>query len=377
MTRVLVVGGGMAGALAALAATRQGADVTQVWQAPGATALTYGALRVSSELGALDPEHPLARLDAHALGLPSLLDEACEALTSGLRAAGHPLEGSPRGGGLFADLHGRPRAGSLVPPAVARGELSSLRGRRVAVVGFDAVSEYDAESTATALSELAEINAFAVLAPSDGLPAGASLTDLAGRPAPELPRVGAEALALPPGLENLPEHAFELLSAAPSPHGWALHQALGSMLEAAGAARVRGRVHGFRGRRGRLEAGVVDGGELEADAFVLATGRFIGGGLRRARVATEPLLGLEVFFEGRPVSEDRRLAKRVDIDPGPAFLEGLRTDSDLRPLDAFGQVPYENLRAAGAVLGGWDEAGPEGMGVPILTGWLAGLWSAR
>src|SRR5579871_1129897 len=148
------------------------------------------------------------------------------------------------------------------------------------------------------------------------------------------------------------------------------------MVEAAGVRRVRTAVEGFRGGDGRLQAAVAGTGDLEADAFVLATGRFVGGGLRGGRRLTEPLLGLDVFLDGRPAGGDPRLPHRLALDSTPAFLSGLRTDPALRPLDAGGAVPYENLRAAGAVLGGWDEAAGEGMGVPLLTGWLAGRWSA-
>jgi len=377
VTSVLVVGGGMAGAMAAVGAARAGAQTTQVWRAPGATALTHGALSIAGALDELPPHHPLARLGADAVRLGGLIDEACEALQAGVRVAGFPLEGSWRRSGAYADLHGRPRQGSLVAAAVAPGELGALRARRVAVVGFEAVSEYDAGSTAGALSELSGIDAFAVNATFEGLPPGASLSDLQGRPAPALGRLRAQAVAFPPGLRDLPSNGFELLAAAPSPHGWALHQALERMVEAAGVRRVRGRVNGFEGEAGTLRAAVVGQEELVADAFVLATGRYIGGGLRRRRRADEPLLGLEVFFEGRPAAHDRRLPHLLELDAAPAFVEGLRTDEALRPVDAGGRVAYENLRAAGAVLGGWDEAGPEGMGVPILTGWLAGKWSAQ
>jgi glycerol-3-phosphate dehydrogenase subunit B len=367
----------MAGAMAAVAAARAGAETTQVWRAPGATALTHGALSIAGDLERLPPHHPLARLGADPVRLGSLLDEACEALQAGVRTAGFPLEGSWRRLGAYADLHGRPRQGALVAAAVAPGELSALRGRRVAVVGFDAVSEYDADSTAGALSELCGIDAFAVGGPLDGLPPGASLSDLQGRAAPALGRVRAQAVAFPPGLRELPANGFELLAAAPSPHGWALHRALERMVEAAGVRRIHGRVSGFEGEAGAIRAAVVGEDELAADAFVLATGRYIGGGLRRRRRAEEPLLGLEVFFEGHVAGRDRRLPHLLELDAGPAFLEGLRTDEALRPLDADNRVAYQNLRAAGAVVGGWDEAGPEGMGVPILTGWLAGQWSAR
>jgi glycerol-3-phosphate dehydrogenase subunit B len=56
---------------------------------------------------------------------------------------------------------------------------------------------------------------------------------------------------------------------------------------------------------------------------------------------------------------------------------GLMTDKQLRPLNEEGVVPYANLYAAGAVLGGYDYAGACGFGVPLLTGWLAGAWAAK
>lgn len=375
MARVLVIGAGLAGAAAALAAARGGAEVTQVWRAPGATALGHGVLAFAADLAGLPADHPLARLEVDPVRLGTHLDEAVGALQSGLAGAGLQLEGAWRRSGRYADLHGRSHAASLVPERVAPGELDNLRGRRVAVVGFDAVSEYDAESTAGALRELSGIDAFPVTAALDGIPPGGSLTDLAGRPAPGLTSVRAEAIAFPPGLSGLPERGFELLTAAPSPHGWALHEGLAGMLEAAGVRAIRGEVAGFRGGDGRLEAAVVGKEELPADAFVLATGRYIGGGLVGGRRQHEPLLGLEVFFGGRPATDDPRLAHLVYLDSSPAFEAGLRTDSSLRPIDRDGGAPYANLRAAGAVLGGWDPPAG-GSAVPVLTGWLAGAWSA-
>ena len=64
MTRVLVVGGGIAGYCAALAARRDGAEVTLVARAPGATALYAGGMEIVDDLDAIlrSPHHPLARL---------------------------------------------------------------------------------------------------------------------------------------------------------------------------------------------------------------------------------------------------------------------------------------------------------------------------
>jgi anaerobic glycerol-3-phosphate dehydrogenase len=85
-----------------------------------------------------------------------------------------------------------------------------------------------------------------------------------------------------------------------------------------------------------------------------------------------------VFFEGRPAQDGgTRLQHLEYVDPASAFRIGLGTDQRLHPLGGDGTAPYRNLFAAGAVLCGYDYAGPWGFGVPILTGWLAGRWAAR
>ena len=371
-----MIGGGLAGCVAAAAAARDGAEVTMAWRAPGATALYAGGMEIAGDLARLPAGHPLSRLGMDAMGIGSELDEACAALISWLNRAGLEMAGSARARGVYADLQGRPRPANLVPATVAPGELSALRGRRVAVIGIEGVSEYDAESTAQAMQELGGVDAFAHPVEVGDLPAGASLSDIHGRAAPELRGLRAEAAAFPPGLAGLPERGFELLSVTPSPHGLRLQRALEGALEAAGVSSVRAEVHGFQGGEGRLSSALAGDQELAADAFVLASGRFIGGGLVKRRRTHEPLLGLGVFWEGEAAAASRRLPRLEYLEPGPAFAAGLMTDEQLRPLGADGRVAYENLRAAGAVLGGWDEGGEMGFGVPLLTGWLAGRWSA-
>jgi anaerobic glycerol-3-phosphate dehydrogenase len=90
------------------------------------------------------------------------------------------------------------------------------------------------------------------------------------------------------------------------------------------------------------------------------------------------LLGLGVFYEGRPIgSVGARLQHLRYVDSAAELRAGIATDRRLRPLDAEGQVAFENLFAAGAVLGGYEYAGPYGFGVPILTGWLAGRYATK
>ena len=374
MTQVVVIGGGIAGYCAALGARRDGAEVSLVARAPGATALYAGAMEIVGDLNTVlekEPHHPFTRLGLDPVRLSTELDTAVQALLLALEKGGLKFEGGWRSRGLYSDLHGLARPGHLVPSTVAPGELGALSGRRVAVVGIAEVGDYDAESTAQSLKELHGILAFPAEVSLKDLPGSAALTDLYGRRAPSVPEARAAAIAYPPGFTNLGQDAFELLASPPSPHGWRLQQAIG-------LGAVAGQVTAFESSRGHLTS--VRAGErtLRGDAFVLATGHHIGGGLVGGRVTTEPLFGLGVWHDGQSVATaGTRLQHLQYIDAAEALKSGVNTDRELHPLDGEGNVAFDNLFAAGAVLGGYEYAGDCGFGVPILTGWLAGRWAAR
>ena len=138
MTRVLVIGGGIAGYCAALSARRDGAEVTVVAKAPGATALYAGGMEVVDDLETLlkaEPRHPIARLGMDSVRLATELDTAIQSLLLGLGKEGLAFDGTWRARGLYADIHGLARPANIVPASVAPGELHGLSGRRVAVVG--------------------------------------------------------------------------------------------------------------------------------------------------------------------------------------------------------------------------------------------------
>jgi glycerol-3-phosphate dehydrogenase subunit B len=374
MSTVMVIGGGIAAYSAALGARRDGAEVTIVARAPGASAIYAGAMEIVDDLDAIlktQPHHPFARLGLDALRLATELDTAIPALQLALAKDGLQVEGGWRARGLYADIHGVARPGNVVPATVARGELNGLLGRRVVVVGVAQVGDYDAASTAQALNELHGVQAFPEEVSIPELPASAALTDLYGRRAPSVPGGRGAVIAYPPGFTNLPADSFELLSAPPSPHGWRLQQAIG-------LGAIRAEVTELVSADGRVTSARAKDRTFRADAFVLATGHHIGGGLVKAHLTREPLLDLGVFHDGLPVrSSGTRLQHLEYLDPAQALRTGLVTDNRLHPLAEDGRAPFSNLYAAGAVLGGYEYAGPCGFGVPILTGWLAGRFAAR
>jgi anaerobic glycerol-3-phosphate dehydrogenase len=374
LNRVVVIGGGIAGYTAAMAARRGGAEVTVVARAPGATALYAGGMEIVDDLDhvlASQPNHPMTRLGIDAVGLATELDNATSTLQVALAKAGLAFDGSWRSLGLYADIHGLARPANLVPSSVRGGELRALMGKRVAVIGVPEVGDYDAVSTAQALKELHGVEAFAEDVVIADLPPAAALTDLYGRRAPSPKGIKAEWIAYPPGFSNLPDNGFELLASPPSPHGWRLQQAIGM-------GSVAAEVTSLDVNGDRIVAARAGDRVFRGDAFIIATGRHIGGGLRAGRTTTETLLGLGIFYEGEPASSlgPRQRHLRY-LDPAEEMRMGLMTDKALHPLNEGGSSPYGNLYAAGAVLGGYDYAGPCGFGVPILTGWLAGKFAAR
>jgi len=357
-----------------MAARREGANVTMVARAPGATALYAGGMEIVDDLDSIlasQPNHPFTRLGIDAVGLATELDNAVTSLEVALAKEGLPFAGTWRSVGQYADIHGLARPANLVPATVRGGELRGLMGKRVAVIGIPDVGDYDAASAAQALKELHGVEAFAEEVVVQDLPPAAALTDLYGRRAPVVSGLKAESIAYPPGFAKLPDNGFELLAAPPSPHGWRLQLAIG-------LGTVAAEITSFDVNGSRIIAARAGDRTFRADAFVLATGRHIGGGLRAGRTTTEPLLGLGVFYEGEPASSlGARQHHLRYLDPGDEMRMGLMTDKRLHPLNDVGTAPYNNLYAAGAVLGGYDYSGPCGFGVPILTGWLAGKFAAK
>ncbi|OVE85882.1 glycerol-3-phosphate dehydrogenase subunit GlpB [Natronolimnobius baerhuensis] len=133
----------------------------------------------------------------------------------------------------------------------------------------------------------------------------------------------------------------------------------------------------------RIDRVIVDRNGTEiphrADQYVLATGGLVGKGVRSERAGSAENDATGVVFEPIfdchvPHAEDR-----YDWFVDDAFGEqpfarfGLESDRELRPLAADGTLEFVNLRAAGAVLGGYDFAAEKsGAGVSLATGYVAG-----
>jgi glycerol-3-phosphate dehydrogenase subunit B len=416
---VLVVGGGMAGAMAALSARAAGARVALVRRAPGATALSSGAISVAPDRHAGEPlaarhgalevarwiassrhDHPYAVAGVEALG--DALAFAASQLPDVLVP---PLE-RPR---FLATPFGTAAGVATCQPSMAAGDLLAVRGT-LAVVGLRGHLAFDAGFVAAGLARSTRAGGPPVAAVELDLPrlvpplarpheAAAALeqdgvAEALGEALRRALPAGAGAALLPPVLglapaARVPERiaaaagvpVAETLSDVPSVPGLRLQRALEARLAAAGVE-VRAGEIAAAGPDAAVELGGVT---LRGRAWVLATGRFVGGGIARRGVLVEPALRLPVqAAEGREAGvhlaarpaesltvRDRRAAQ-------PLLSAGLRVDGALRPVDEGGRPVHPRLFAAGAVVGGHEHATDgTGLGVAVLTGYLAGAAAAR
>ncbi len=417
---VLVLGGGMAGAIAALAARDAGARVVLLRRGPGATALSSGAVSVAPDLWSLPadplswrrgpvecarrlaasrPEHPYAVAGAALARLADALAFAARELSEVLAP---PLERAR----FVLTPHGTAVPVALVQRTAEAGDLLQARAPLV-VGGFSGHLGWDAGLVASGASRLAPLGGPAVLQIEVDLPdalehaiarphalarsleAAGAAEALGDRLRERLPP-GAGAVLLPPvlGLSAVSRVAeriamrvgvpvAETLSDVPSVPGIRLRDAIEARLAKAGVEILEASIEG-----GRRPGEVAVAGEraVRAGAWVLATGRFIGGGVLRARGLAEAVLGAPVqAAEGgggeRPAAS---LTTRDRRAPQPLLSAGVRVDAALRPLDERGEPIDLRLFAAGAVIGGHEQATDgTGLGVAIFTGFLAGRSAAE
>jgi glycerol-3-phosphate dehydrogenase subunit B len=110
---------------------------------------------------------------------------------------------------------------------------------------------------------------------------------------------------------------------------------------------------------------------IRADAVLLATGRFLGGGLQSDHMCvTESIFNLPVF---QPQNRELWHGDRLFEPGGHAINQaGLETDDMMRPLDAGGHPAFENLFAAGIILAHQDWTRMKcGSGLSVATAYGA------
>lgn len=392
MKRVCVIGGGAAGAMAALAAADSGAEVVLFARGYGATALSSGAVDVAGWPGEMPGDrweerpscehnlremirrnrlHPLA---AHVDAVPSALEFFAQHVSCyETRSLAQPDLVLPTDLGTWKSTF-------LAQRSQAAADVCSLEGKRVAVLGFRGWGLLRASFVAASLEHFARGGGVQVTMVPVEVAACDDDVDLPLREPIELAQrmerdealverlMAATAgfdVALAPavlGIERVVAGSVcELLASDRSVPGLRLQRALGHALVNAGVE-----VH--------CAAGCVEG------PTVLATGRYLGGGIVRERGEfRESVLGLPVTIDGVDVGRTYlgELAAQRASASQPFLRTGVRVDEQLRPLGRDGAVFRKDLFAAGSVIGGFDVVQERcGLGTALVTGYVAGRAAA-
>ena len=413
---VVVIGGGLAGRMAALSAADEGVSVAII---------TSGDSTLPSSTGLVDvlgytpqSDGPLAGPFEHLSALPdnhpySILGEST--IRAALERFDSEVGESYAGGHTDANAlvptpMGTPKPTARYPRSFESGLLS--REGEVFLVGFDSLPGFGAGFAATEISRAtvpvrargADIDLLGDLSVEQPRLRLASALDknerfprdsdrpirerLASRIASNLEgesRVGVPAVL---GLENtgsiraeleaeLGAEVFEVAMAPPSIPGRRLESELAAALDRHSIEILpRREVDGFEGQNGRVSALSLQDrpGQICGSQFVLATGGLIGGGLVDGGDGVrEPIFDLPVAC---PDSEQGWHASDP-LSPQPFARVGLAVDENLRPTDGANGA-FLNLYACGGILGEYDPVTEHsGSGVAIATGYEAGRRAAR
>jgi glycerol-3-phosphate dehydrogenase subunit B len=178
-------------------------------------------------------------------------------------------------------------------------------------------------------------------------------------------------------LGELKVKVIEQLSALPSSTGMRLQKNMQKKLNEV-AEVVSGKVTGFTTDTGIQSLKVDMRGEeneVVAKNYLLATGKYLGGGLKHQQHFSESVFDLPVFNGADAVSKDRPMTHLLDpvaSNSQPFMALGLKVDATGHPVCTNQKQVYTNLAACGHVLTGFDFTRDRcGFGVSIGSGMLA------
>ena len=400
MSRVVVIGAGLAGLTAASRLAAGGASVTLLSKGIGGLQLGQGTIdvlgytpdRVTNPLLTLAaiassrPEHPYAVIGAAGVhtGIEYL---------KGLLGA-ELLVGDVESNYQLPTAIGAIRPTCLVSPSMVAGHLRA--DAKLVIVGLRRLKDFQPKLVAQNLArtELPDgghvtVRHLSIDVPAreevdtSGLTYARAFDDpafrvqfadvlrplLAEGETVGLPAIlGLEDLAAWSDLaDKLGHPVFEIPLPPPAVPGMRLTFALTEKARAAGVRLVPGsRTVGFRAADGVIRGVTIETAgaprEFTADAFLLAAGGFESGALELDShgIVTETLFGLPLvgLDAGPLVHGDYWGAEQ------PLFKVGVRVGGDMRVLDGTGAVVHPNLYAAGGIIGGssrWAEKSGDGI----------------
>jgi len=415
---IIIIGGGMAGAAAAIAAKNKGADVTLIRKGFGSTALSSGAfdiLDTSRDINSLNKRHPYRIVGQRGF---SGFKEKLNNFLKDIKNEELYIDGSITKDATLVSITGVFRNTNLCQHSICEGSLTALKDAKILFFGIKGFAGFNPKQCCSLFKEANEKNNLLIKKidytfinfPGNGVETFPSPFILAMRLDDEAvmekfistinkaaKENGYTHLGFPPilGLRKTDKtvkaleastdrRIFELLPLIPSVPGFRLQMALNGLLSKKGINVIEGEVIKAKIKNSIVESVSVKKrsglSELKAKNFILTTGRWAGGKAIKKNGIYEPIFDLPIYEKER-VAEIKDVADYLDsyvLESHPLLSVGIRVNSRLQPLNGNDDIAYKNLFAAGAILGGYNYLTDRcGLGVAFLTGHLAGKYAGE
>lgn len=415
---IIIIGGGMAGAAAAIAAKNKGADVTLIRKGYGSTALSSGAfdiLDTNRDIHSLNKRHPYRIVGQKGF---SALKEKLNNFIKDIKNEELYIDGSINKDATLISVAGIFKNTNLCQHSICEGRFSGLKDARILFFGIKGFAGFNPKQCCSLFKEANEKNNLLIKNidytfidfPGNGVETFPSPFILAMRLDDkavmekfistinkEARKNGYTHLGFPPILglrkanaavmaleDSTGRKVFELLPHLPSVPGFRLQMTLNGLLNKKGINVIEGEVVKAKIKNSIIESisvkkrnGLL---ELKAKNFILTTGRWAGGKAIKKNGIYEPIFDLPIYEKER-VAEIKDVADYLDsyvLESHPLLSVGIRVNNRLQPLNSDDDIVYKNLFAAGAILGGYNYLTDRcGLGVAFLTGHLSGKYAAE
>ncbi|MBI5042502.1 MAG: FAD-binding protein [Nitrospirae bacterium] len=415
---IIIIGGGMAGAAAAIAAKNKGADVTLIRKGYGSTALSSGAfdiLDTSRDINSLNKRHPYRIVGQRGF---SVFKEKLNNFLKDIKSEELYIDGSINKDATLVSIAGTFKDTNLCQRSICEGKLTGLKDAKILFFGIRGFAGFNPKHCCRLFKEANEKDNLLIkkidytlvefpghegetfpspfilamrLDDKSAMGKFISIINKAAR------KNGYTHLGFPPmlGLRKTAEAVkeleastdrkiFELLPLLPSVPGFRLQMTLNGLLNKKGINIIEGEVIKAEIRDGIIESLSLKRknglSELKAKNFILATGRWAGGKAIKKNGIYEPIFDLPIFEKER-IAEIKDVADYLDsyvLESHPLLSVGIRVDSRLQPVNENNDVVYKNLFAAGSILGGYNYLIDQcGLGAAFLTGHLAGKYAGE
>lgn len=427
---MVVIGGGLAGILAATRAADEKLDVVVIEKGSGASYQSSGVIDVMgcppggglvsnpvdgiTQTVKCSPTHPYSVISGER-DVVKAVREAIGYLSRMVSGQEAEIKGDLERNVVLLNTIGSFKITCFYQLPMEGGILEKLDGATLLVVGFDGLPSLNPSFCSSSFKHFAsKLNANLEKAVGVRL-SSSSLrrvnlttielaramdedefrTELAEKLSSVVSESGASHVALPTlGLRRPQENAevlerevgvtvFELLSPPPSVPAQRLMNALERRAVEKGVKILRGyKAVGFEREGACVTSVKVKSGEkifpAVAEAYVLATGKFVGGGLveEEDRVK-EAVFGLPLYDEkGEPLGK-RKIAHLLSKEVFPAEGHplmgcGVKVNAHMKPV-VGDRALYDNLFVAGSIISGYNYVREKsGMGVAAVTGYIAG-----